>query len=198
MSSLDELQALLGAPAHRQPNPADWDEVEQHIGSALPSDFKGFLNAYGSGVMSGELVVFHPTGSSPLLTRMRTTHQTFTERRDSALSRGDSEHIPYPFHPAPGGLISWGYDYSGDEHFFLPCDPDPDRWKIVTMVHEEGCETYDGSFSSFALMFVRQLLAVDRYYGIKPEDLEFLEPEDLEELVANGEIGPVQPTFKPF
>ncbi|MGW3915373.1 hypothetical protein ACWEBX_28200 [Streptomyces sp. NPDC005070] len=198
MSSLDELQALLGAPAHRQLNPADWDEVEQYIGSALPSDHKRFLNAYGSGVMSGELVVFHPTGSSPLLTRMRKTHQTFTARRDRALSRGDSGHMPYPFHPAPGGLISWGYDYSGDEHFFLPCDPDPDRWKVVTMVHEEGCETFDSPFSSFALTFARQLLDVDRYHGIEPEDLEFLEPEDLEEMVANGEIGPVQPTFKPF
>lgn len=199
MSSLNELQALLGAPrGHRQSNPADWDEVERHIGSALPSDFKGFLDAYGSGVISGELVVFHPTGSSPLLERMRKTHQRFTGRRDRALSRGDSEHIPYPFHPAAGGLISWGYDYSGDEHFFLPCDPDPDRWKIVTMVHEEGCETFDGPFADFALTFVRQLLDVDRYNGIEPEALEFLEPEDLEELVANGEIGPVQPTFKPF
>ncbi|MFF4900584.1 hypothetical protein [Streptomyces sp. NPDC001068] len=199
MSSLDELQALLGAPpARRQSNPTDWDEVERHMGSALPSDFKGFLDVYGSGVISGELVVFHPSGSSPLLERMRKTHQRFTGRRDRALSRGDSEHMPYPFHPASGGLISWGYDYGGDEHFFLPRDPDPDRWKIVTMVHEEGCETFDGPFSDFALAFVRRLLEVDRYHGIEPEALEFLEPQDLEELVANGEIGPVQPTFEPF
>ncbi|WP_037619658.1 SMI1/KNR4 family protein [Streptomyces aureus] len=198
MSSLDELQALLGAPARRQADPADWDEVEGHIGSALPGDFKGFLNAYGSGVLSGELVVFHPLGSSPLLTRMRTTHQTFTERRDRALRSGDVEYFPYPFHPAPGGLISWGYDYSGDEHFFLPCDPDPDGWQIVTMVHGEGYETFDGPFSSFVLTFLRQLLDVDSYHGLAPEELEFLEQEDLEELVANGEIGPVQPTFKPF
>lgn len=197
MSSLDELQALLGTPAHRQANPDDWDEVEQHIGSALPSDFKTFLNAYGTGVISGELVVFHPLGSSPLLERMRETHQMFAERRAEALSCGDCEHIPYPFHPEPSGLISWGYDYSGDEHFFLPCDPDPDRWKIVTMVHEEGCETFDGPFSSFALAFVRRLLDVDQYHGIEPEALEFLEPEDLDELVANGEIGPVRPSFKP-
>ncbi|WP_256258182.1 SMI1/KNR4 family protein [Streptomyces mirabilis] len=198
MSSLDELKALLGRPSHRQPNPDDWDEVEQHIGSALPSDFKTFLNAYGSGVISGELAVFHPRGSSPLLKRMHKTHQMFTERRDRALSRGDAEHVPYPFRPEPGGLISWGYDYSGDEHFFLPCDPDPEHWKIVTMLHEEGCETFDGPFSSFALAFVRRLLDVDRYHGIEPEALEFLEPEDLEELVVAGEIGPVQPSFEPF
>ncbi|MET9387673.1 hypothetical protein ABZY09_43380 [Streptomyces sp. NPDC002928] len=198
MSSLDELRALLGKPGRRQLNPNDWNEVEQHIGTALPSDFKTFLNAYGSGVLSGELVVFHPHGSSPLLERMRTTHEMFTDRRDRALRRGDSQHIPYPFHPAAGGLISWGYDYSGDEHFFLPCDPNPALWKIVTMVHEEGCATFDGPFSGFALAFVRRLLDVDQYHGIEPEALEFLEPEDLEELVAAGEIGPVQPSFEPF
>jgi hypothetical protein len=198
MSSLDELQTLLGEPVGREPDPDDWNEVEQYVGSALPSDFKMFLDAYGSGAISGELVVFHPHGSSPLLERMRETHQTFTERRERALRIRDSEHVPYPFHPEPGGLVSWGYDHSGDEHFFLPCDPDPDRWKVVTMFHEEGGETFDGPFSAFALAFVRRLVDLDRYHGIDPEALEYLEPEDLEELVAAGEIGPVQPSFESF
>lgn len=198
MSSLHELQTLLGEPGRGRSEPDDWNEVEQHVGSALPGDFKAFLDAYGSGVISGELVVFHPRGSSPLLERMLKTHKHFTERRGKSPDRGDFEHVPYPFHPEAGGLISWGYDYSGDEHFFLPCDRDPDRWKIVTMAHEEGCETFDGPFSSFVLAFVRRLLDVDQYHGIDPEALEFLEPEDLEEMAAAGEIGPVQPSFEPF
>ncbi|MBF9073898.1 hypothetical protein [Streptacidiphilus fuscans] len=198
MSSLDELRALLGGePAHGQANPDDWTQVEQYVGSALPSDFKAFLDAYGSGVISRELVLFHPQGTNPLLERMRKTNEVFAERRARALSSGDSEHLPYPFHPESGGLISWGYDYSGDEHFFLPCDPDPNRWQIVTMAHEEGCEPFDGPFSSFALSWVRRLLDVDRHHGLDPAALEFLEPEDLEELVASEEIGPVQPTFEP-
>ncbi|MET8953378.1 SMI1/KNR4 family protein [Streptomyces sp. NPDC004393] len=198
MSSLDELQALLGEPPHRQVNTDDWDEAEAYIGSALPADFKKFLDAYGGGVISGELVVFHPRGPGRLLERMHRTHEMFTERRDRALSHGEAEKFPYAFHPEPGGLISWGYDHSGDEHFFLPSAPGPDRWKIVTMVHEEGWETFDGSFSSFALASVRRLLDVGRYHGIDPEALEFLEPEDLEELVLAGEIGPVQPSFEPL
>ncbi len=198
MSSLDELQGLLGEPVLRPSDGDNWSDIERHLGSALPGDFKTFLNSYGSGVISGELAVFHPRGSSPLLARMIETHQMFSERRGRALDYGDTQHIPYAFHPEPGGLISWGYDPSGDEHFFLPSDPDPDRWKIVTMVHEEGCETFDGPFSSFALAFVKRLSEVDRYHGVDPEALEFLEPEDLEELAAEGEIGPVQPSFEPF
>ncbi|GGQ85356.1 hypothetical protein GCM10010216_54040 [Streptomyces flaveolus] len=57
--------------------------------------------------------------------------------------------------------------------------------------------TFDGPFSAFVLGFVRQLLDVDRYHGIDPYALEYLEPEDLEELAAAGEIGPVQPGFEP-
>ncbi|MGW7287763.1 hypothetical protein ACWGH4_20010 [Streptomyces sp. NPDC054847] len=46
--------------------------------------------------------------------------------------------------------------WSDEQHFpalglFLPCDLDPDWWKVVTMVHEEGCETFDGPFSALAL-----------------------------------------------
>jgi hypothetical protein len=65
------------------------------------------------------------------------------------------------------------------------------------MAHEEGCETFDGPVSAFVLAFVRQLLDVDRYHGIDPEALEYLDPEDLEELAASGEIGPVQPGVEP-
>ncbi|MFP8963226.1 hypothetical protein ACLIYP_22135 [Streptomyces nanhaiensis] len=198
MSWLDELRGVLGEPAHRPRGGNDWAEVERYVGSPLPGDFKAFLDAYGTGVVSGELVVFHPHGSAPLLPRMRQVHQRFTDRRRRALAAGEPERYPHPFHPEPGGLISWGYDHSGDEHFFLPCHTDPDRWTIVTMAHEEGCETFDGPFTGFVLSFVNRLRNVDRYHGIDPEALEFLEPEDLEELAANGEIGPTQPSFHPF
>lgn len=171
MAGLDELQQLLGTPAPRQQSPDDWVEVENYLGSPLPRDFKAFMDAYGTGAISDELVVFHPQGSSPLLERMRGIHERFAEWRER-----HPEDFPYPLHPEPGGLISWGYDHGGDEHFFLPCDPDPDRWKIVTMAHEEGCETFDGPFTDFIVAFV--------------EELEFMDED--------GNIGPATPSFKPF
>lgn len=197
MSAWDELCALLGEPAGRQRAPDDWDDVERYVGSALPGDFTSFLDTYGTGQVTGELTVLHPRGPSPLLERMRTGHETFTGLRRRALAAGRAESYPYPFHPEPGGLIWWGRDQDGHEYFFLPRDPHPDRWTVVTMLHEEGCETFDGPFSAFALAFVRRLLDVDPYEGLDPAALDFLEPEGLEELVATGEIGPVQPRFEP-
>ncbi|CAL9328934.1 hypothetical protein SUDANB105_00031 [Streptomyces sp. enrichment culture] len=109
MSSLDQLKSLLGTPPGRQPGPDDWAEVEQYVGAALPDDFNAFLDAYGSGVLSDELVVLHPRGSSPLLERMHRIRLAFAERRERAACDGNCQHIPYRFHPTPGGLISWGW-----------------------------------------------------------------------------------------
>lgn len=188
MAALDDLVELLGRPPYRFAKPQDWAEVERYVGLALPGDFKAFLDRYGSGAMCGELVVFHPLGSSPLLERMRWIHELFGQARQDY-----PEEHPYPFHPEPGGLISWGYDPSGDEHFFLPCDPDPERWKIVTMVHEEGVEVFDGSFAQFALAFVRRLCRLD---ADAPQDGSDEEYED--EWAELGLAGPMTPSFEPF
>lgn len=193
MTGLDDLVELFGQPPAREPSPEAWAEVENYVGSALPSDFKAFLNAYGTGVICGELVVFHPQGSSPLLTRMRKIHESFGQSW-----RRDSDEYPFRFHPDPGGLISWGYDYSGDEHFFWPCDPEPDRWKVVTNINGTEPAVFDGPFTDFVLSFVKRLRDVDPHHGIDPDALEFLEPEDLNELTERGEIGQVTPSFEPF
>jgi hypothetical protein len=194
MTDLEELVELFGEPPARQPQPGAWDEVEQYVGSTLPGDYKTFMDLYGTGEISGELVVFHPQGSAPLLARMCRVHETF--------GRSRSRHPdlrPYPIHPEPGGLVSWGFDHSGDEHFFLPCDDkDPNRWKIVTMIHEVGAEVFEGSFTGFVLAFVKRLRDVDRLHGLDPDALEFLEEEDIDELVESGEIGPTMPSFKPL
>lgn len=61
MAGLDELQQLLGAPTPRRWSPDEWAEVENYVGSSLPSDFKAFMDTYGPGVIAQELVVFHLT-----------------------------------------------------------------------------------------------------------------------------------------
>ena len=194
MTALDELVRLLGpSPASRKPSADDWTEIEAYIASALPTDFKTFLDTYGTGVICDELVVFHPRGAGPLLERMRQIHE-----RCGGSRRRNPDFHPFPFHPEPGGLISWGYDYSGDEHFFWPCARDPDHWKIVTHSHGTEPEVFDGPFTAFVLDFVGQLRNLDPHHGLEPDELEFLEPEDLAELAERGETGPVEPSFKPI
>lgn len=65
MAGLDDLAQLFGLPPVREPSPDDWAKVEDYVGSALPGDFKAFLDAYGTGAICGELMVFHPRGVQP-------------------------------------------------------------------------------------------------------------------------------------
>ncbi|MGJ5890824.1 hypothetical protein ACSCBZ_02590 [Streptomyces niveiscabiei] len=46
--------------------------------------------------------------------------------------------------------------------------------------------------------FVRCLLDVDRYHRIDPDVLEYLEPEDLEELLAAARSVPYGRPSNPF
>ncbi|WP_405992756.1 hypothetical protein [Streptomyces sp. NBC_00986] len=194
MTALDDLVRLLGpSTVTRRPSADDWTETEAYVASTLPTDFKTFLDIYGTGVICDELVVFHPRGAGPLLDRMRQIHERFAESR-----RRSPDFHPFPFHPEPGGLLSWGYDHSGNEHFFWPCAPDPDHWKIVTHSHGTEPEVFEGTFTAFVLGFVEHLRNLDPHDELGPEELEFLEPEDLAELVELGETGPVKPSFSPL
>jgi hypothetical protein len=186
MSGLEELTRALGAPeSPRYPDGGDWSEVEAYVGSALPGDFKAFLDTFGTGAICDELVVFHPQGSAPLLPRMREQNEYF-----AAWRARDADSFPYPFHPEPGGLISWGYDHGGDEHFFLPCDADPDRWKIATLTDGEGIAVFDGPFATFVVDFIGRLRV--------PLDDDELPDEEPDEADEYWDTKPATPSFQPF
>ncbi|WP_406455968.1 hypothetical protein OH768_21525 [Streptomyces sp. NBC_01622] len=186
MTALDDLVRLLGPSTEaRPPSPDDWTEIEAYVASPLPTDFTTLLDTYGTGVICDELVVFHPRGDSPLLDRMRQVH----ERRAAARRRAPDLHS-FPVHPEPGGLISWGYDHSGNEHFFWPCDPDPDQWKVVTDSHGLELEVFEGPFTAFVLDFIERLRDVD-------PDGEF-DLDDLDELDELDEPESVEPSFRPI
>ncbi|MFD3466773.1 hypothetical protein ACFWWM_10485 [Streptomyces sp. NPDC058682] len=111
-------------------------------------------------------------------------------------ARAGQVSVPVP--PDPGGPISWGYDHSGDEHFFWPCDPEPGLWKIATNTNGADPEVFHGPFADFVLAFAGRLRDVDPHHGIDPDLVEFLEPEDLDERAGSGGIGPVEPSFEPI
>ncbi|MDY0815648.1 hypothetical protein [Kitasatospora purpeofusca] len=152
MSNLDEIYRIFGRPSPHGYEGGAWREVEDYLGLSLPVDFKEFVDAYGPGMVCGELVIFHPLGPTPLLERMKDINESF-----GGSWRSEPGMYPFSFFPNSGGLISWGYDYSGDEHFFWPCDESSSNWKIVTNVNGSDPEVFDGSFVDFVLNFAREL-----------------------------------------
>jgi hypothetical protein len=102
MLSLDKLLEVLPPP--RQPLDAhgNWDAVETAIGLRLPSDYKAFIAAYGSGAINNCLDIGNPLGQGIDVGRWWTNWAQFYP--DTA----EYVNTPYPVFPQSGGLLPFG------------------------------------------------------------------------------------------
>ncbi|MER5664590.1 SMI1/KNR4 family protein [Streptomyces mirabilis] len=155
MSSLDRLRTLLGEPVTwGWARPRLWTASEQYLGVGLPSDYKAFLDLYGPGSIGGYLSL-----SRPLETDANEFDRLWSleDWRRARLRAPDL--YPYPFHPDPGGLISWGSDEQGSEYYFLANEPDPDEWRIVV---SSECNSWFETAGTFCDFLVRCFDRIDR------------------------------------
>ena len=145
-----EFEALvrLMPPPTEPRNPGDpdgWPQVELRLGRRLPSDYKAFVATYGDGRIGDFLNVANPFSDNPhdrdLPDEMLQVYRDIRK----------VEHIPFPIHPEPGGLIPWGDTDNGDVLFWVADPPDdPDRWSIaVSEVRGPGWFRHPGPLVRF-------------------------------------------------
>ena len=99
--------------------------MENWLGTALPQDYKDFSRIYGCGYFLQFLGVHIPHTSNPY---------TRLEQQVGAICRIFAElgeESPYPFWPAPGGLVPLGVTDNGDYLFWLPRGATPEDWNVV-------------------------------------------------------------------
>lgn len=115
-----------------------WQEIEEKIGCALPSDYKAYIHRFGTGCIGKFVWVFNPfTDNANLNLLHQITVQldvlhTLEEQFDVA--------CPYPLYPQPGGLLPWGITDNGDVLFWRTIG-NPDQWIIV--IHEPRGPEYE-------------------------------------------------------
>jgi hypothetical protein len=148
---LDSL--LETVPPPDQPcNPgsdAFWTGVETYFGLALPADYKGLINHYGSGVWGGYLGVLNPFSVNRYLNPrlvIEGSHLWWTE--EPAPPSGDPVFLeawhqarrgartrrrasPYPFFPDRPGLFPWARSPREEHWLYWLAGGDPDRWPVV-------------------------------------------------------------------
>ncbi|WCD84214.1 hypothetical protein KPP03845_100535 [Streptomyces xanthophaeus] len=149
-SSLEKLQELLGEPVcWGWAQPRLWEAAEEHLGIALPADYKAFLDLYGPGGFDGFLWIGRPVDGAA---------EEFEQLWPMS---GRPCHLdgpglpPFPFHPRPGGLIPWGGEEDGAAfYYFLPEEPDPADWRIVVETEDGHWHEAPGPFTGFLLGLV--------------------------------------------
>ena len=127
---LERLRRLLPPPADpvEPGRPDGWPAVEAALGTGLPSDFKAFIERYGSGVVDDFLYLFNPftqgqdgnllAEKDRVLAAYRQTRARFPDR------------LPLPPFPDEGGVLPLGRTDNGDELYWVT-QGQPDRWPVA-------------------------------------------------------------------
>ena len=112
--------------------PVDWDEVEAWLGLRLPGDYKELVARCGP-LLIGEFIwVQTPCRQAGEYQYDYATWLRDTHRHCRIASRDAPPFEPPAFHPAPGGLLAWGWTRNVVYLFWdTAASPDPDRWPVV-------------------------------------------------------------------
>jgi len=115
-----------------------WNAVEQTLKTRLPSDYKDYINVFGTGCLSNFIWVFNPFSKNLNLN----LHNQISAQLNAitTLEKEFNESCPYPIYPELGGLLPWGITDNGDVMFWI-ANGEPDSWKIV--VHESRGTMYE-------------------------------------------------------
>jgi len=84
-------------------NKMEWLRVEKEMGTALPPDYKAFIDAYGAGQLGGFFWVYNPFSKhdrTNLLIRARELCERY--QKDD---KEDGRRYPYPAYPKQPGLL---------------------------------------------------------------------------------------------
>src|SRR6266481_1587691 len=113
--SIQELAQVLPAPQ----SPVDaagersgWLAVEAELKTALPEDYKAFIETYGSGTVDGFLRIFNPFAvdrNVNLMSRMPEMMWALNEVRPTALMTPGLR-----LYPETNGALPFGVSHNGD------------------------------------------------------------------------------------
>ena len=120
---LAELVALV-PPPDRPPVPVDWAGVERRLGTALPRDYRAYVDTYGPGCLGDLFWVLHPAGTPD---RLDLAAQWAAAREPAALLTPP----PHPLGVLPGGLLPCAVDEDAGILYWHAADADPDGWTVV-------------------------------------------------------------------
>ena len=159
MTDLDELTSLV-PPPDAPPPAVDWDAAHAALGVELPADYRALVERYGAGAIAGLrlLVPGHPNRHVDLLRQV--------EPQRWALQYLIEQGIEQPY--APGDLLPWGIDESGNVVWWLTTGD----WPVVANeARGEEWHRHDGG----AVSFLVALLS-----GRETSDFLVVEGDDFE------------------
>lgn len=166
--ALEELLNFIPPPADPVDTDGDWTLAEQEFGLTFPTDYKQFVETYGSGEFQRGLVI-----ANLLTSEGRQAVRTDLERYADLKEACEHEYI---LHPECPGLFPFGSDVNGHLYCWWT-EGEPDEWGVVQLFHgyeDDPLEIVPGPVTSFFVRFMSN--AYDNMLGgipFEPEQLNF-------------------------
>ncbi|MFD8379708.1 SMI1/KNR4 family protein [Streptomyces sp. NPDC059679] len=105
----------------------DWSEVEGIWGRRFPADYVRFMEVYGPGLVSGEIVILLPAPRPGTYTDGSGLQEETENARLTWEMCGDE----VDFEVDPESIVAWGVTTGADIYCWLTTDEDPDRWPVL-------------------------------------------------------------------
>jgi hypothetical protein len=143
-----ELQRLMPAPARAAlvPTDRDWQEAERALGITLPSDYRDFLCAYGSGRVDDFLEIFNPASPheyNNLVECWKQQREVFEYMQKGGMP------LSFDLFPATPGLLPIGQTDNGDTIFYV-VRGEPAAWAIAVLESRgRDVKVFEMSLTSF-------------------------------------------------
>jgi hypothetical protein len=170
--SVEKLQGLLKAPTQPPDSAVNWSEIEEAIKIALPSDYKRFIEVYGTGCIADSIWVLSPKSGNKHLNLIEQVRR----RLDAMKAFRTGGDIPYSIFPEPGGLIPWAFTDNGDVLYWRTGSPDANSWP--TVVHDSRVSRWEeflGTMTEFLTVLLSREYAGRMFpAGFPPISVEFI------------------------
>ena len=147
--SFESLKELVTPPEQ----PAEvgsveaWLRCEAQLGFKLPSDYREFVFAFGSGLFAGLYRVYNPFAKSEWTALHPSVERTCTHLRE--FRQSFPQDVPYPIYPEPGGLLPWANDENGNDYYWQTLG-EPDTWQVLSFNNRgEGFREHQCSMTAY-------------------------------------------------
>ena len=162
--SLEELKRIVRPP--EQPletgSAADWRAAEERFGGSFPSDYRRFIETYGTVCIGKVLYVLNMlTQFDDALFQLESNRFVYDD--DDSLQ----DWFPFAFHPETPGLFPCGRNLDGTSYFYWITAGPPDEWPVA-IVHVAGDYDYEKYACNLTSLLV-QLLKREIECPFQPE-----------------------------
>ncbi|MEU9421191.1 SMI1/KNR4 family protein [Streptomyces sp. NPDC048272] len=148
MSALEQLQQILTSSdvVHK----VDWDEISSSYDVRFPTDYRNFLDRYGSGEIEDMLAVFRPTAGTDADPHARRTSRLPTDLLDLPEVDEWSDARQGELYE-PADVMVWGETVEADVLGWITSSETPDEWPVAVYTHGGEWTVFDCTMTEFLL-----------------------------------------------